>query len=331
MDIVNTSSLASPGDLSVLFIAVDQRLQAFFNMYTSQYEQYSMKIPTTTAVEKLPFLHLFPQFAEWVPGTLMPVHNYVLSDIMVENKTFILRTEILKQQIEDDQFGAFLNMAPARIARQAKTLPDKEITKLIEANPVVNWDSTALFSTSHPIDPTGNTTTATQSNLLANLDDGYAVGGLTPGNLAAARALHLKRKGMDNQPLGLMTEGLAIMCPAEAELDARVAATAAFYPASVANGAGPVSNVFANLPAEQQYKVIVNTRLTDANSWYLLSTKEDSSFVYWSERTPIEYTSITDPQNPLVFERETYALKGRTRGAAFAGLYYTATKGTSNS
>lgn len=333
MDIVNTSSLSNVSDLSALFIAFEMRLQQQFDEYETRWEKFAGVVPTKTQVEKLPFLSLFPQFRQWDPGTNRHKNNYVLNDIQVTNLDWELTADISRPRLMDDQFGAFLNMAPAHMAREAMVLPDREIVKYIEgtAESLNDWDGVPYFSASHPIDPTGLTTAATQSNLFGSLNDGYAYGGLTPLNFKTVRASHLSRRYMDNVPAGLRTTGLKLMVHPDGEYDARIATSAAFYPASIANGAAPVSNVWASLPEAEKVEVVTNSFLdTTKKAWYLLSGGEVSKPFYWSQRMPLELTTIVDPQNPIVFERNVYTIGGYIRGAAFQGLYYLATKATAN-
>lgn len=334
MDIVNTASLATASDLSALFIAFEMRLQQQFDEYETRWEKFAGVVPTKTEVEKLPFLSLFPQFRRWAPGTNRHKNNYVLNDIQVTNLDWELTASISRPRLMDDQFGAFLNMAPAHMAREAMILPDREIVKYMEnaALTVNDWDGVPYFSASHPIDPTGLATASTQSNLFPNLDDGYAYGGLTPDNFQVVRASHLSRKSMDNAPMGLRTTGLKLMTHPDGELAARIATSAAQYPMAVAAGVfAAVSNVWASLPEAEKVEVITNSFCAADGSWYLLSGGEVSKPFYWSQRMPLELTTIVDPQNPIVFERNELVIGGYIRGAAFQGLYYLATKGTSSS
>lgn len=333
MEIVNTASLANASDLSALFIAFEMRLQQQFDSYETQWEKFAGVVPTKTEVEKLPFLSLFPQFRQWDAGTNRHNNNYVLNDIQVTNKDWELTAQLPRPKLMDDQFGAFLNMAPAHMAREAMVLPDREIVKYMENDALTtdDWDGVPYFSASHPIDPTGLTTTATQANIFPNLSDAYAYGGLTPLNFKTVRASHLSRKAMDNSPMGLRTSGLKLMTHPDGEYDARIATSAAFYPAAISNGAAPVSNVWAGLPEAERVEVLTNSWLKNDGSWYLLSAGEVSKPFYWSQRMALELTTIVDPQNPIVFERNVYTIGGYIRGAAFQGLYHLATKGTSQS
>lgn len=333
MEIVNTSSLSNAADLSAAFIGFEMRLQQQFDQYETRWEKFAGVVQTKTQVEKLPFLSLFPQFRKWKPGTNRHANNYVLNDIQVENIDWELTVDISRPKLMDDQYGLFLNMAPAHLAREAMILPDREIVNYMEGSGLTlnDWDGVPYFSASHPIDPTGLTTSSVQANLFPNLDDGYAYGGLTPQNFQVVRASHLSRKGMDNAPLGLRTTGLKLMTHPDGEYDARIATSAAFYPASVANGAAALSNVWASMPEKERVEVITNSFLKSDGSWYLLSNDEVSKSFFWSQRSPLELTTIVDPQNPKVFDRNMYTIGGYIRGAAFQGLYYLATKGTSAS
>jgi phage major head subunit gpT-like protein len=336
VDIVNTASLATASDLSALFIAFEMRLQQQFDEYDTQWEKFASVIPTSTEVAKLPFLSLFPQFREWDPGTNRHKNNYVLNDIQVTNLNWELSAEISRPRLMDDQFGAFLNMAPAHMARQAMTLPDREIVKYIENTALTlnDWDTVPYFDGYHPIDPTGLTTANTQSNLFTSLTtsgDVSEYGGLNPTNFQKLRARHLGRRAMDNSPMGLRTTGLKLMVHPDGEYSARIATSAAIYPQGLGTAAASVSNVWASLPEAERIEVIVNSWLdTTKNAWYLLSSGEVSKPFYWSQRMPLELTTIVDPQNPIVYERNVYSIGAYMRGAAFQGLYYLASKATSN-
>lgn len=332
--IVNTSSLSVAADLSANFIGFEMRLQQQFDTYESNWEKFAGIVSTKTKVEKLPFLALFPQFHRWMPGTNRHKNPFVLYDIQVENLDFELTAEISRPSLMDDQFGLFMNMSPAHIARESMVLPDREIVNYMEGVGLTknDWDGVPYFSASHPIDPTGNTTKSVQSNLVANLDNTYAYGGLTPTNYKTVRALHLSRFGMDNAPMGLRTSGLKLMTHADGEYDARIATSAAIYPAANSSGGvASLSNVWASLPEKERVEVIVNSLLKTDGSWYLLSNGEVSKSFYWSQRMPLQLDVITNPQHPIVFERNMYSVGAYIRGAAFQGLYQLATKATSSS
>lgn len=326
-DIANTPSLTDASDLSALFIAFDMRMNAL--MSTLMPELVAPKISTTitsnTQVQKLPWTQFFPQMREWLGDRVL--NNYVVQDLQVDNKTWELTASISRNSIEDDQFGVFLNMGPERIVREVMLLADKQITLKIEENPVT-FDGVPYFDGYHPVDPSG-LVGGTQSNLLGNLtnDTGVAgvYGGLTPSNLQLARALHRTRKGPDGLPMGLIPD--AIMVHPDNELAARNASSGGLIFQNNSSSAAAVSNVYQNA-----YEVIVNPYLTDRDDWFLMTTKGSMKPFLWSERTPPEYTTLTDPQNPFVFMKNEYVIGCRRRCAVYdqLGLYYLATKCTSD-
>lgn len=324
MEIVNTPSLGQANDLSSLFIGIDMRLQDTLGKQKPLFPSFATVIQTSTEVEKLPWLQLFQPMRQWQGDRVF--QNYALQDLQVTNKVWESSAAIARQKILDDQYGAFLSLAIPNLAKGVAKLPDLQLAKAIEANPLT-FDAVSFFSISHPIDPTG-VVAGVQSNALYNLtnDTGVAgvLGGLTPANLQTARALTRTRLGPDGTPLGLMPN--AIMCHPNNELAARNAATGGLIFQNNSTSAAAVSNVY-----QSAYEIIVNPYLTDANAWYLLCTNEAVMPFLWSERSSAEFTTIVDPQNPIVFLKDQYVIGARRVGNVFdqLGMYYYATKCTS--
>src|SRR6266568_4177707 len=313
MDLVNTPSLSTVNDNSVLFIEIEMMIQQQLESYETQYQKFAGVLNTKSTVAKLPFLLVFPQFRKWALGTNRHKNNYVIKDIQVENIDWELTVDIPRPHLMDDLFGVFLNMAPSHVARESAILRDREIVNYMEnqASTLNDWDGVPYFDGYHPIDPSGLTTTSTQSNLFPDLDDTFMYGGLTPDNYKSVRASHLSRRLMDNSPMGLRTTGLKLMVHPEGEWAARIATSAGLLPISFASGTfGTASNVWASLPEAEKVEVITNSFLKQDGSWYLLSGGEVSKPFYWSNRMPLELTTITDPTNPSVFERNVYTLGG---------------------
>ena len=219
------------------------------------------------------------------------INNIVNDGLVVTNLKWENSLAIERTDLEDDQYGVYSQMLIPNLARHAKLLPELQVANIFNTTPI-GYDGVTLFSTAHPIDPSG-ATPGTQSNSLAATP-------LNATGLATAYQKMLAFLGPDNIPMGSL--GTTLLVPPSLAYTAWTLANGAYYPEAKNNAAGVFGsqdNVWKG-----QFNVVVSPYLTDSGStttavWYLLDTRSPQQrCVFWQERSPAQLVSMVDPANP---------------------------------
>ncbi len=311
----------TPANLDALFISFSKLFDsAFMATAAPLLESIGQKIPSTTRDQRYPLVQSLSGAArEWTGER--KVQNVALDGFVVSNKKWENTLAVERTDLEFDQYAIYSNMLIPNLARHMKLLPDLQIAAAITAN-AAGYDGVSFFSSSHPIDPSGQNT-GTQSNDLTT-------GALNSTNLAAVQAAMMKLQGPDAIAMG--TRGDTILVPPSLEYTARTLANATFFPESkngVAATFGAQTNMFNGA-----YSVVVSPYLPDTNStstavWYLLSCGDASSRpFFWQEFSSPQLVSLVDPSNAAVFFQDKYFMGARSIGAAAASLWFKAMRVT---
>lgn len=312
--------LITPSSLDALFISFSQIFkEAYMGTPQPLTEAIGQRVPSNTRDQRYPFVQALTGFMRQWLGERQ-IQNVVVDGFTVTNKKWENTLAIERTDVEDDQYGVYVNMLVPNLARHAKMLSDVEIADVINSNPNC-FDGQAMFSASHPIDPSG-AVAGVQSNSLSGKP-------LNGQNLAIAQAAMLSFKGPDNKPMGIV--GDTILVPPSLKYAADILANSTFFP-DVQNGsAGAVFGAQAN-PWKGQYKVVCSPYLTDSGDpatavWYLLDCRSPSMRpFFWQEREAAQLVQLVDPSNPIVFMQDQYLMGARSRGAASPALWFQAVR-----
>jgi len=309
----------NPTSLDALFISFSKQFaDAYMTEAQPLLDAVGMRVPSNTRDQRYPIVQsITGAMRQWTGER--QVQNIVNQGFTVTNAKWENTLAIERTDLEDDQYGVYSSMLIPNLARHAKLLPELQIANVFNSNPTC-YDGQALFSASHPIDPSG-AISGTQSNSLTATP-------LNATNLAVAYQKMLAFLGPDNIPMGSL--GTTLLVPPSLAYTAWTLANGAFYPEAKNNAAGVFGsqdNVWKG-----QFNVVVSPYLTDSGStttavWYLLDTRSATQrAVLWQEREAAQLVSMVDPANPSVFFEDRFYMGARARGAAAPALWFKAIK-----
>lgn len=309
----------TPANLDALFISFNQQFKdSYMGVPQPLLESIGTRIPSNTRDQRYPIVQsLSGAMRQWTGERQLQnifLDGFVVTNAKWENSLVIERTDI-----EDDQYGVYSSMLIPNLARHAKLLPDQQIALQINnGNSTKCYDGQNFFSTTHPTDPSGQTS-GNQSNALT----GVAFSGTALAKVQAAMQNFL---GPDGLPMGCY--GDTILVPPSLEYAADVIANSTFFP-EVKNGNASVFGAQAN-PWKGRYNVVSSPWLSDTGDpttaiWYLLDCryKEQRPF-FWQDREAPQLVSMVDPSNPAVFFQDRFFMGARARGAASNSLWFRA-------
>jgi phage major head subunit gpT-like protein len=246
--------------------------------------------------------------------------NVVVDGFVVTNSVWENTLEILRTDVEDDQYGVYSDMLIPNLARHARLLADQQIAAAISAN-ATGYDGKAFFATDHPVDPSGQTSGTAMSNSKTGLP-------LNSTNLATIQALMMNYVGPDGLPMGCY--GDTLLVPPSLKYAADILANSTFFPDgknAVSGTFGAQSNVF-----QGQYKVVASPWIADSGDpttavWYLLDCRDMRGRpFFWQEREAPQLVSKISPTDDNVFFDDKYVMGVRARGAAASALWFKAVK-----
>jgi phage major head subunit gpT-like protein len=130
---------------------------AFANAFAGaaiDYDQISMEVPSTTAIEAYAWLGATTGFREWVGDRVLQKlkqHNYTIT-----NKDFENTVEVPRNAFADDQYGIYAPLM-SQLGQDAKEHPATLLYALLKAGFATTcYDGQFFFDTDHPVlDSTG--------------------------------------------------------------------------------------------------------------------------------------------------------------------------------
>jgi phage major head subunit gpT-like protein len=306
----------SPATLGALFYNFNFRFQQVFNNLTRQTELVASEIASGRRSQWYPLLDKVPRLRKWVGAR--EVQNVALRGYNLVNQDYELTVEVDRNDIEDDELGAFGPLID-HIAQQSALWPDDlVIAAMLAGTTAICHDGQAFFSTSHPINIDQPTQFGTQSNNYVNTP-------LTSANYAAIRANMLQFRGRDGRSLRITPTHVVI--GSDLEQTARQILHTDFT--------APAAAVGQNAAGVQQRNVLEGSAqphlihdLTDYQTgvWYLVdATKPLKPFIFQRRKSP-QFVSFVNPTDPRVYAEKKFEYGVDSRGAAGYGLYWTAVR-----
>ena len=155
--------IITPSTLNALFTNFQFAFQEGWKEAKTNAFKVAMKTSSSTSEEKYPWLGQFPQLREWVGDRVL--NGLELHGFTIRNMKFELTVNVLREQIEDDQYGTFAPLF-RNMGRVARLHPDKMVFGLLKsAFSTPCYDGQPFFSAEHPaFDENGDLTQAV-SNL----------------------------------------------------------------------------------------------------------------------------------------------------------------------
>ena len=261
-----------------------------------------LRVPSTGASEKYGWMGDVPTLREWLGDKHVKAasdHEYTLA-----NKDWESTIGVDRNEIEDDQMG-MIKPRIQMLSIRAKAYPARLVSDLV-INGTTNlaYDGSAFFADR----------TAPNDNLLAG-------SGVTDANLltdlAAARAAMMRFHDDNGEDLGIVPD--TILCPPELEPQFQKLIASTTHITASAQG-------IANVWAGSIKRVFVDSRLSDANDWYVLMTDWPlKPFIYQERKKPM-LVAMDKNTDTEVFMRKRLLYSVEMRGVGGYGFYQQAVK-----
>ena len=125
-------------------------------------ERLAMMVTSTTREQAYPFLAASPKMREWIGER--QVHKMAAHDFAIRNRTYELTVEVPRDDLADDQIGAYKGLF-AELGRSVADFREELIFGLLEGGFTQNgWDGVPFFSDAHPITDATDGTASLWSN-----------------------------------------------------------------------------------------------------------------------------------------------------------------------
>ncbi|HEC90321.1 MAG TPA: hypothetical protein ENI55_01505, partial [Alphaproteobacteria bacterium] len=135
--------------LSTLFTGYKTNFQAGLGQAAPQYKRVCTVVPSTTSKEKYGWIGKAPSVREWVGERV--IQNLMAHDYSLKNKDFELTVGVDRNDIEDDQYGAYAPFMTA-MGESMAAHPDELVWPLLKAGFTTNcYDGQYYFDTDHPV------------------------------------------------------------------------------------------------------------------------------------------------------------------------------------
>lgn len=156
--IINSSNLA------ILNRAFNAAFQKGFAGAPSQWQRIATRIPSTTSVEDYGWLGQIPGMREWLGDR--QINNLKQHDYSIKNRKFESTVGVLRDKIEDDQYGIYTPMIQM-LGQNAAEHPDTLVFGLIAQGFAEKcYDGQYFFDSDHPVEQADGTI-ASVSNVQA--------------------------------------------------------------------------------------------------------------------------------------------------------------------
>lgn len=125
-------------------------------------ERLAMMVSSSTREQVYPFLAAAPKVREWLGAR--QVHQLAAHDFAIRNRTFELTVEVPRDDLADDQIGAYKGLF-AELGHSVAEFREELVFELLaEGFDRTGWDGVPFFSASHPITDATIGTVTTWSN-----------------------------------------------------------------------------------------------------------------------------------------------------------------------
>lgn len=216
----------------------------------------------------------------------------------ITNKKFAAGLKVKRDDINDDKVGG-IAMRIRQMASVAKKHQNKIVVDaLISGTADTCYDGAAFFSDTHPSRGAGSGSGA-QDNLLAG--SGTTTSTMSD-DINRGIATMATFKAENGEPYHEELTRFAIVFPPNLRKAVKEAINAAI-----------VSNTSNVSLADEDFDLIMESRLTDTNDWYLLHVGGPLLPIVFQDREPLTYHSLEDDQSEEGFIREHNLYKARAR------------------
>ena len=286
-------NLLEDGLKTVFFEALDATV--------GDYQRVATIIPSESDEESYPWLGAVPNMREF-KDERMPL-GILEHDYSIRNKTWESSIAVERAAIEDDKYGQ-IKLRITSLAREARRHVDELVFTLLKNGfSSTCYDGQNFFDTDHAEGESG-----TQSNKGTSALDASA--------LQAAITAMIKFKDDRGKFLGAVPDLLVV--PPDLQWAAMELLESTYWPEE-----GQTTERMASNVLKGKLDLLVSPYLTDANDWFVLSTKGVIKPVILQSRTPVEFSAL-EADSESGFMRDEYIYGVRARYNAGYGLWQTA-------
>ena len=283
-------NLLEDGLKTVFFEALDATI--------GDYERIATIVGSESDQENYAWLGAVPAIREFTDER-MPL-GLLEHDYAIRNKTWESSIAVERSAIEDDKYGQ-IKLRVMSLAREAKRHMDELVFGLLKDGfAAACYDGQNFFDTDHAEGESG-----TQSN--------KGTTALSAVALQAAITAMMKYKDDRGKLLGVTPDLLIV--PPDLQWTAMELLESTYWPGEGAVTANTASNVLKG-----KLDLLVSPYLTDANDWFVLSTKGVVKPIILQSRTPIEFAAL-EADSESGFMRDEYIYGVRARYNAGYGLW----------
>jgi phage major head subunit gpT-like protein len=298
---------------------------AFWNVFQNTpawYDKITTSVPSSSGSNTYGWVMNSFAMREWIGPRV--VQNIQEHEFQVPNKIWEETAKLRRVDVADDNLGVFSKWTLPNLAAAAKKQPDTRLAAQITLNGVgpTCFDGNPFFYASHPTYNNTGTGATTYSNIQTGT-------GLDQDGVSKTRALMASYIGENGLPLGVV--GNLIVCPPQLEVNALVVAHSLTYAVPTSTGGiGPTTNsATVDNPLRGKVEVLMVPELAIApNVWYLMdTTKPVRPFIY-QPRDELELVARFNPEDPEVFNLDTYVWGARVRNELTVSLPYLCVQST---
>ena len=155
-------------NLSNLYTAYKAAFQSAFSEVKPQWKDFATYVKSTTLIETYAWLNQMPGMREWIGDRF--IKNIEQEGYTVKNRDWEQTIAVLRNAIEDDQFGVYTPMIAA-MGAAAATFPDQLIFGQLKSGfGALCYDGQAFFDPEHPVRGADGKITG-----VSNMQDGDGV------------------------------------------------------------------------------------------------------------------------------------------------------------
>jgi len=274
----------------------------------TEWQRLVLTVPSSTDTETYGWMGTVPAMKEWTDTRQLSglgAYNYSL-----KNRHFEVSLEVDRDTIEDDRYGQIRPRIEQLGAEAARHPGQLAIETLVAGSTGNSYDGVDFFSASHVSGLSG-----TQANTLTGT--GVTLSAIRTDMIAARTAMRVF-KDDQGRIMNLMAD-LVVIPPQLQDVFEQLLNTTII---ALSSGTQQ-SNVL-----QGAYDVMVSPYLTDADDWYLMSTRGSFKPLIYQTRKAPEFNAVDDPRDSQVFDNRKFKYGVDARYAFGYGMWQMAIRTT---
>lgn len=289
-------------NLNAIFKSIKMTFDKAFQETETYYENIAMVIPSTSKENNYSWLSKFPKMRKWIGDKQidkLAAHHYT-----IVNEKWEATVEVQKDDIEDDNLGAYSKMAE-QAGWSAKQLPDEIAADLLNHGFVNEcYDDKPFFANDHEVNINGEVVVVSNKSTKAISASTYAKAKASYG---AAKTAMAKQK--DEHGRSLKVRATLLVVPRTLEDTAKILLESDKLEDGKQN------------PYKGTAKLLVIDDLTSDTAWFLLDMHMPIKPLIIQKRKEPKFVKQTDESSDDVFMRDAYKYGAEARMAGGYGFW----------